>query len=171
MTPRSRRSLRDEVWTLAPAALTFVLMVVGFLPLQLPYFAAPAPMFSVIAVFYWSTYRPDLMPAPLAFALGLVHDVLSGGPIGLMALVLTLVHAFCINQRRILVGKSFVLGWVGFAFVAGGAAAVAWAATVALHMRLVDPSPALVQLIASMAIYPVLAWLFGRTEQLMPRPA
>ena len=46
-----------------------------------------APLF-LMAVYYWSAYRPTLVPLWFVFFMGLLLDLLSGAPIGLNALVL-----------------------------------------------------------------------------------
>jgi rod shape-determining protein MreD len=75
-----------------PFVLSLLLVVASVLPLQLPDFGRVAPNLAVMATFYWAIYRPDLFPAPAAFALGLWLDLLTGTPIGINALVLLLVH-------------------------------------------------------------------------------
>lgn len=72
------------------------------------------PLFTCLAVFYWSVYRPTLVPLWLAFFLGLVIDLYSGYPLGLNALGLTLLRAFITGQRRHFLGQPFINILLGF---------------------------------------------------------
>lgn len=148
-----------------PALQAMVLLLLALVPLGVPHLAEVSPMVSVMAVYYWSIYRPDLMPAPAAFAIGLVQDLLSGGPVGMMALVLVLVQGVCMSQRRVIVSSSFLLGWLLFMVIAAGASLATWMVAAAFYWALFDPRPLLVQLLLTVALYPIFDWLFGRTER------
>lgn len=169
MTPRSWFAIRHDLWTLAPGALGLLLVLIACLPLGLPHLSIVAPMLPLMAVYYWSIYRPELMPAPVVFVIGLVQDALTGAPMGAGALVLVLVQGVCVSQRRILVGSSFGVGWLGFAMVAAGAAGLGWLVAALFYLSLVNPIPALVQLGLSVLLYPPVAWVMLRAERLMPR--
>ena len=73
---------------LVPCALTFAMLLVGVVPLHVTAFQAIAPSLPLIAVFYWTLYRPDLMPAVAVFAIGLLQDILFGLPIGFLSIIL-----------------------------------------------------------------------------------
>ena len=152
-----------------PAATLVFLAFFEALPLGLPHGSVVMPLFTVIGVYYWSIYRPDLVPAPVVFAIGLLHDLLAGGPIGLMALLLVALHALCAAQRRVFVGKSFAVGWWGFAMVAIGVGALDWLVASLYYLHLMNPRPLFVQLILTVVLYPALNWLFNRAEMTVLR--
>ena len=164
LTPAFRR-----LQAIVPAATLILFAFFEALPLGLPHGAIVMPLFTVIGVFYWSIYRPDLVPALLVFAIGLLHDLLAGGPIGLMALLLVALHALCAAQRRVFVGKSFAVGWWGFAMVAIGVGALDWLVASFYYLHLMNPRPLFVQLILTIALYPALNWLFNRAEMTVLR--
>ena len=170
MPPNWQRQ-RLRIQALAPVALTILLIFLSVTPLGLPYFGAVAPLYGVIAVYYWSIYRPDLLPAPAVFAVGLLQDLLTGLPIGLSAMTFLAVHAVCVSQRRFFVGKSFGVGWWGFAVIALGAVSLSFIIATVFHVALLDPRPLLVQVVISIAVYPAFDWLFGRTEMTILRRA
>ena len=70
-----------------PSASILALMLVNALPTRLPGFAPVVPLLPLIGVYYWSIYRPDLMPPALAFGLGILNDVIAGIPLGVSSLV------------------------------------------------------------------------------------
>ncbi len=83
-------AVRMNFWArgIVPGFVAVGLLLFSVLPLGLPYFGDVRPLLILIAVFYWSIFWPELMPAILVFAIGLGFDLLAGGPPGIMALVL-----------------------------------------------------------------------------------
>jgi len=150
--------------SVAPLTLCIGLLIMAALPLRLPGFGRVAPDVALIAVFYWSVYRPDLFPAAAAFFLGLFNDVLIGGPLGASAFVLLLAHWLVRSQRRFFVGKSFAVVWWAFGMVAVGAGLIAWLVAMALALVPVSITPALFRCVLTVALYPFLTWLFARTQ-------
>ena len=53
---------------LAPFALTMLSLIVGNMPLHLPYFVPLGISLPMISVYYWAIHRPNLLPAPLKWA-------------------------------------------------------------------------------------------------------
>jgi len=145
---------RMDLWArhLLPVVLTLVLVLLGAIPTHLPGFAAITPMLPLIGIYYWGIYRPDLLPGSVAFAIGLVNDIITGMPLGVTPLIYLLVQAMTASQRRFFLGKPFLVAWWCFAVVAGGALSLQW-------------------LLVSMSAYPLLSWLFARTQLTLLRPA
>ena len=107
---------------LTPFALTFVLLVIGTIPFHIPGFAQVAPMLPLIGIYFWAVYRPDLMPAAAVFLIGIIHDFLSSlAGRRQCADLFYLVLGAALAQRSFFSGKSFVIVWIGFIFVAAGA--------------------------------------------------
>lgn len=140
-----------------PALLTLVLIVFDVVPLRLPEFAVIVPSFALMSVYFWTLYRADLMPAPVVFGLGVFQDILSGGPLGVGAFVLLAAHGAVMNQRRVLMRRTFAIGWFGFFGVALGAFTLNWLIMTALSLTLFDPLAAGVQYVMTVALYPVIA--------------
>ena len=107
-----------------PGASIAVLLLVSLVP-WIGDRAAPA--LAVAAVHYWAGRRPDLVPAPFVFAIGLTHDSVADAPFGLMALVYLFVLGAARSQRFLVVGQPFAAGWAVFAVVALAASMIAWA--------------------------------------------
>jgi len=150
---------------LTPFALTFLLLVVGAIPFHIPGFAQVAPMLSMIGVYFWAVYRPDLMPAVAVFLIGIVHDFLSGLPVGVSALIFLVVLGAALAQRSFFFGKSFVIVWIGFIFVAAGALALEWLLLSIISGELIQVRSALYQFGLTVAVFPVLSWMFTRWQQ------
>ena len=156
---------------LTPFVVTLSLAVLTIIPLRIPDFAPVTPALTVIAVYYWSIYRPDLLPMAAVFGVGLFPDALAGTPLGLTSLVLSLVQYVVIAQRRFFHSKTFLVEWWGFLLVAPGAALVSWLLASLYFGVLVAPQPLGFQLLLSIALYPCLAWLFIRIQHYLLRSA
>lgn len=165
------RRLERGIRGLTPFVTTLALVLLGTLPLPLPGFATVMPWLTLMAVYYWSIYRPDLLPLVATFLLGLVQDSLGGTPLGLNVSVLLVVQGVVVSQRRFFHGKTFLVEWWGFMLVAPGAALAAWVLVSLYFGVLVGPQPLAIQVLLSIALYPCLAWLFARAQHHLLRSA
>ena len=148
-----------------PFVLTLILVVAGAVPLHIPGFARVAPLLSLMAVYHWAVYRPELLPAFAVFLIGLLQDTLSGTPVGVNAMVYLGVYGIVVSQSRFFTGKSFVIIWLGFALVAGVAELARWVLVSAYYVTLVEPRAVIVQYILTLGIFPFLAWVLLRWQQ------
>ena len=150
---------------LTPFALTLILVVLSVVPTHLPGYARVAPMLALMAVYHWTVYRPDLLPAFAVFGLGLLQDSLSGMPMGVNVLVFLTVHGVVLLQRRFFTGKSFVIQWLGFNLVAAAAAAETWILMSAFYVTPMEPTAVLYQYVVTVGCFPLLAWALARWQQ------
>ena len=156
---------------LTPAALTLAAVFISVVPIGVSGLPEVTPFFTLMAVYHWSIYRPELLPAPAVFILGLVQDGLTGGPLGLFALILVIVFGLVSMQRRTFLGKSFQVEWFGFSLVVLGATLVSWLISCVYFVTLVDPRPVVLQGILTLAIYPCIVWIFARVARTALRPS
>jgi rod shape-determining protein MreD len=151
--------------SLSPIAITLLLVMISVLPMQIPFFGTVSPVLALMTVYYWSIFRPDLMPSFAVFGAGLFQDILSGTPLGVFAFVFLLVHVTVVSQRRLFIGNSFVVMWWGFMLVAVGSQALVWGITSLLSMTLISPSGVLFQVFLALSLFPCFAWLFFHARQ------
>ncbi|MCF8495639.1 MAG: rod shape-determining protein MreD [Alphaproteobacteria bacterium] len=120
------------------------------------------------ALYYWAVYRPTLVPVGGAFILGLLMDLLGGFPLGLNALIFTVVHWLATSQRRFLTAQSFFIVWLGFMVVHGGA--LIFQIFIFGIGRSHFPPLSLVgiQWIAGVTLFPLLCILLHLTHRLLP---
>ncbi|HWK48207.1 MAG TPA: rod shape-determining protein MreD [Stellaceae bacterium] len=152
---------------LVPVLLTLLVVVVSIVPLGIPGYAAVTPVFTLMAVYHWTIYRPELMPPVALFAIGLLQDLLTSGPIGLSPLLLLVIRALVMSQRRFFVGKLFPFVWWGFAATVVAASLMLWVAAGALSGRLLDPRSFAFQAVLTVACYPAASWVFVRVYRFM----
>lgn len=167
MSPASQRWVDETLAPLAPVTLCVVLVFLIAVPYRLPGLAGVMPQLTVMAVFYWSLSRPDLLSALAVVVVGLLQDVLTGGPLGMGALILLLVRAATISQRRFLVDKPFLVGWTGFAVIALGASLFGWVLAAAYYGAWPAPAVSIIQVLLTITAYPAVALFFGRLRTIL----
>ena len=82
--------MREDVWhrldliarNILPFFVTLLLIMVAMIPLRVPLLSPVIPALPLIAVYYWTVYKPHLMPVWAIFLIGLFHDLLTAGPAG-----------------------------------------------------------------------------------------
>lgn len=156
---------------LTPAALTLAAVFISVVPLGVSGLPEVTPFFTLMAVYHWSIYRPELLPAPAVFVLGVVQDGLSGGPLGLFALILVVVYGLVTMQRRTFLGKTFSVEWFGFSLVVLGATLASWLISCIYYATLMDPRPVILQAGLTLAIYPCMVWVIVRVTRTALRAA
>ncbi|MFC4273037.1 rod shape-determining protein MreD [Sneathiella chungangensis] len=159
------RFLRGSV----PFAVTVLLALMSVVPIGIAGYAIVTPSFAAISVFYWSIHRPYLMAPPLCFLLGLLSDCLTGAPLGLSSFLYLLIHGITVSQRRIFIGKSFVLTWFGFALIGFIIAMLSWLIACLYSLALLPLTPILVQFALSLLVFPMFAWGFGMLQNSLLR--
>ncbi len=102
---------RDWLCLCVDGVLCTLLSVVTW---PLPHLGAVAPPLGLIALYYWTSHRPDLFRPGMAFLIGLLSDVINFLPLGLSALLFVAAHQMIFHQRRFFAGHSFFMMWSGF---------------------------------------------------------
>ncbi|MGE4352017.1 MAG: rod shape-determining protein MreD, partial [Bdellovibrionales bacterium] len=72
---------------LLPFETTLALLLLGVLIWPIPFIGAISPSLVLIAVYYWSAYRPDLFRPLPVFCIGLLNDAIHYLPLGLSAFI------------------------------------------------------------------------------------
>ncbi len=153
-----------------PTACTALLLLLLAAPLGLPAQAQLQPAVALACVFFWSLFRPASMPPPAVFGLGLFSDLLGLAPIGASVLILLIVQGVTVRWRQWLAGQGFLMAWLAFVAVAGGAALLAWALTSLLTVRLLPVGPALFQFALAAGLYPAVAALLIQAHRGLANP-
>lgn len=150
---------------LVPLATTFIVTLLGVLPLPVPYYGLAAPSLTLIAIYYWTVFRPDLMPTLGLFVLGIVNDALAGAPLGVSAFVYLLVQLVILTQRRYLIGQPFWLLWGAFALLMPSAQLLHWGALSLLREAPLAPLATLSGSVLTVLAFPLLVWLLVRVQR------
>ena len=153
---------------LAPFLLTLMLLLISLVQTHIPGFGPVMPMLVLMSVYYWAIYRPDLMPLSVVFLIGLTQDLLSGGPIGVQAVVLLICYWLVAVQRRFFHSKSFGVVWWGFMLLGMVAALLNWSLVALVERSALAPWPVLFSYALSIALFPFMTKLLVATHRTLP---
>jgi rod shape-determining protein MreD len=148
-----------------PIATTVAAALLTILPLQVPGYAALTPAFTLMAVYHWTIYRPDLVPPTGLFAVGLAQDLLTGGPVGVGPLLLLVARAAVLRMRRHFVNRSFPFVWAGFTLLGGAAMLGLWMLHCLIDLTVFDPRGAVFRAVLTVAIFPAASFALGRSQR------
>lgn len=117
----------DVAWRLAIAyALMALLFALNLVSVSYPFTGAVKIFFFWMGLYYWSLYRPAVLPVWVVFAAGLVMDALGGTPFGLTAFIFVCARWFVVDQRRFMLAHSFWMVWLGFGLLILAAGILEW---------------------------------------------
>ena len=150
-------NLLSMLKALTPTLLGLFGVLVLALPLRLAEGWFPTPIIPLVVVFFWSIYSPDYLPSPSVFIIGLLQDLLMGGPLGLWAVVYLVTQYAVSSQRAYFLGREQKVVWLGFALAAGVASLILWLVMSLMSGVLLPIGALAAQMAATVLIYP----LFG----------
>ncbi len=165
MQPTFLQSIDLSARRALPAGLTLSLMLFALTPTNLPSLAPVMPMFTLMAVYFWSINRPDLLGYGAVFGFGLLEDLLTATPIGSTALVFLVTQWIVPRQQKFFNAKPFVVTWFAFAFIAAGAALIRWIAVGLIADSGFTPvGPLFASYLITVALFPPVGWLLAKAQ-------
>ena len=151
---------------LLPVTLSVFLVGIANLPVSLTGDLLPAPILALASVYFWLLLRPDLMPAIAVLMIGLMEDLVSGGPPGLWAAGFLAAYSFTERQRDVLEGLSSLGTLIGFAGAVLVAAATAYGLAWIVYLRAPPVAPLMLACVMTVLLYTLVAlpsaWLLRR---------
>jgi rod shape-determining protein MreD len=148
-----------------PIATTVLAALLSIEPLHLDGYAGLTPAFTLMATYHWTIYRPDRLPAPSLFLIGIIQDLLSGGLPGETAVTLLLVRAIVLPQRHYFVDPLFAFIWAGFTLLTAGAMLFSWALHSLLAAEFLDLRGPVLRAVLTIAVFPIASFLLGRSQR------
>jgi rod shape-determining protein MreD len=126
---------------LVPFLCGLIAVMVSNLPLSLTNGLVPAPLLGLVPIYFWCLVRPDLMTPAAVFGIGILQDVMAGGPPGIWTLSFVITYAVIDRQRDVFAGLPGLGAVLGFGIAALIACACAYfiVAFYYFHMPLVSP--------------------------------
>ena len=111
---------------LLPLLCGLLAVLVSNLPLSLSNGLVPAPLLGLVPVYFWCLVRPDLMTPAAVFFIGILEDIMAGGPPGVWTLSFVVTYAVIDRQRDAFAGLPGLGAVLGFATAALIACACAY---------------------------------------------
>ena len=93
-------------------------VLISNLPISLTNGLVPSPLLGLVPVYFWCLVRPDLMTPAAVFAIGVMQDILGGGPPGVWTLSFVITYAVIDRQRDAFAGLPGLGAVLGFATAA-----------------------------------------------------
>jgi len=155
---------------LLPVTCGFLRVLFSNLPVTLFGGLVPPPMLGFIPVYFWCLVRPDLMPPSAAFAIGILQDVMSGGPPGIWTLSFVVSYAVIQRQRDAFAGLAGVAAVLGFATAMLIVCATAYFTTAAYYWHMAPLGPIVGELAISVLFYIPGAFVIGSLHRRLVGP-
>jgi rod shape-determining protein MreD len=155
-----------------PLTITIFLLLFSMIPLHLPGVPSLAPMYTMMAVYFWSIYRPEGFGYGAAFAIGVLEDLLVGTPLGSSALALLICQWLVFNQQKFFSNRPFLEVWLAFAVVTVGTGLVRWFCAGLIGAGGFTPlGDTAGSIVLTMVAYPLIGWLLARAQlKMMSQP-
>ena len=152
--------------------IAYIVMLALFLmntvSLYLPFSGAFEIPLIAMLVFYWSIYRPTLIPDWLVFACGILFDILSGLPIGLNAFILLVLRWIVLDQRLFLMGQPFFVVWIGYSITCFAGCVLTWLLYGAAQLQLPPFAPVAMMVGAGILLFPLISFILHVTHRILP---
>ena len=150
---------------MAPTILGVLGVLMLAAPIRLFEGFVPTPIIPLVIVFFWSVYGPDLMPSVSVFFIGLLQDLLTGGPLGLWPAVYLVTQFIVLSQRAYFLGREQKVVWIGFALASSLAGLILWLVMSLMSGGLLPVTALALQLLATVLIYPLFGIAFGELHR------
>ncbi|MBL4804594.1 MAG: hypothetical protein JKY71_06980 [Alphaproteobacteria bacterium] len=152
-----------------PYVFMAFLLIISLISVPYPLallFDAP---FLLMIVFYWSVFRPTLVPPLLVFAVALAYDLLVGMTLpGLSAVLLLVLRLGLIDQRRYLMAQGFALIWLAYAGVSLLYVFAQWSAFSLANFQLLPYRDFVTAYIVGIVVFPFVYMLIHITHKILP---
>ncbi|MEM9421308.1 MAG: hypothetical protein AAF986_02175 [Pseudomonadota bacterium] len=152
--------LRQGVRASAPTVAMLLGVLLLVIPLRLGQGYLPTPLFPMMIVFLYSVYDQDALPAPAVFAIGLLHDLVYGGGLGVWAAAYLCLQYLVFTQSEYLQGRVPHVIWLAFAVAATMVGGLFWAVQSLLAGGWLPFWPLALQWGVTIAVYPFVSTLF-----------
>ena len=153
---------------LAPQIVAVLLLLTSMLTVSLPSIGYIIPLLNIMIIYYWSVYRPELMPAWFVFVLGLLQDALYGTPLGMTAFINLLLRVVVVSQRRLFIKASYIAVWIGFLVFSFGVSVISWFLFSLYNQAIMPPHGAFIQWLLSAAFYSCIHWVLNLVYGILP---
>lgn len=155
---------------LVPYTAILALLILNIVAMSYPMTGGiKSPLF-LMAIYYWSIYRPTLLPALIVFLAGCAIDLMGGLPLGLHALVFVATQWIVTDQRRLLMAQPFVVIWIAFGIISLVCTLLQWLILGALTGGFSSLKPILFSVALGIALFPLVNFLLHGTHKILPAP-
>lgn len=149
-------------------SLIILLWVIDMISLNIAGFQDIKPSFMVMVIFYWSIYRPTLIPSWMAFIMGIILDLVTGMPVGLSACLFVIIQRILIDQRLTFTGQAFLTVFFGYISVSVFFYGAQWLVFGLINSYFVSYELMLGKMIMALIFFPVFYLVIHLTHKVLP---
>lgn len=126
------------------------------------------PFFLMAGIFYWSIYRPGLLPFLWVFLLGIGYDAFIGSLFGLQALLFLIIRYVLMRQRTYLLGLNFTMIWLNYSVMIALYFFIEWLTLSLLSWHVMPMVGAVIKSGMSILTFPAIYCLLFFIHKIMP---
>ena len=164
MSALTVRPLNPVQWLGVPALACALATVLFAAPARLFGLQLPEPVFPIAMAFAWAVIRPSVLPPFVLLALGLLLDLLWGGPLGLWPICLLAAYAPVLFVQRSLSQFEFVGLWASYAVACALSLGAGWVLVSLRAGIAVNLVGVAWQYVATVLLFPVAFLIIRRYE-------
>jgi rod shape-determining protein MreD len=161
---QAARPLDPWRWMVAPALICMAATLLLGLPFRLLGLQLPEPIFPMICAFSWAVIRPSILSPLAILAMGLVLDLLWGGPTGLWGLSMLIGYGATLTMRAMMTGQSRAMMWGWYAGVCALSLAAGYLLTLIFSQYPPNLFGVVWQFLATSLLYPFAHRLIDRFD-------
>ena len=163
--PVAVRVIGPTQWIFLPALAVMVATILLATPVKLfGWFHLPEVVLPLTLAFAWPLIRPSVFGPLTLLVLGLFLDLLWGGPLGLWSTCLLAVYGGVLLARSFLVGQETRVLFAWYVVCTIGAFALAYLVTSVRAQNAPSILALLGQMIPTLLLFPVSAWMIERFD-------
>lgn len=151
-----------------PYSVMMGLFILNISFLSFPLALSLEPPFILMAIYYWSIYRPTLIPAWLVFLAGILFDFISGLPVGLHGFIFVAARWLVTDQRLLLYSQSFITVWIGFIVMNFIAVSTQWILFGLVNFGWPPIEPAALMFVSGVFLFPIISLVLHLTHRVLP---
>ncbi len=136
----------------------------GFL--RIPGLSSISPDYGLCVLYFWTLYRPDLVPLSLLLGIGVLIDIVSGGVIGKTPFLWFLVYGIILSQRHFLIKANFVLLWAALGGLFLLEHGVEWISICLFKHKETSLVPFCISFLLTLGVYPFISFLLSRVRSI-----
>jgi rod shape-determining protein MreD len=155
---------------LVPILCGLAAVVISNLPLSLTNGLVPTPLLGLVPIYFWCLVRPDLMSPAAVFAIGILQDMMAGGPPGVWTLSFVITYAVIDRQRDAFAGLPGLGAVLGFATAALIACTSAYLIIALYYWHMPLIAPIVAELAMTVVFYIPGAYLVGLIHRRLVGP-
>lgn len=159
----------DWFWRVSVAQIfIFFLLLLGLISFSIPMSGEIRPFFILMALYYWSIYRPSLLHPFVVFLYGFIFDIVLGFPLGLHSILFLVIQWVIKSQRLFFMGQTYLVVWIGFTVTTFSALLIEWIFFSVLSAGFVPYSAMINNLVITVFLFPLVSYFFILMHRFLP---